>query len=61
MYQQFEGSLESIGTTLPMRGLGAKMGPKFSSKKIELSFVFHSICIDELVILVYSFSKLDKK
>ena len=28
MYQQFEGSFESIGTTLPMRGLGAKMGSK---------------------------------
>ena len=28
MYQQFEGSFESIGTTLPMRGLGEKMGPE---------------------------------
>ena len=28
MYQSFENSFESIGTTLPMWGLGAKMGPK---------------------------------
>ena len=28
MYQQFEGNFESIGTTLLMCGLGAKMGPK---------------------------------
>ena len=55
MYQQLEGSFESIRTT---------MGPKktiYKSKEIELSFLFHSIRLNELVILVCSFSKLDEK
>ena len=33
MYQQFEGSFESIGTSLPWWGLGAKMGPKNQNVK----------------------------
>ena len=33
MYQQFKGSFKSIGITLPMRGLGAKMGPKKQNLK----------------------------
>ena len=44
-----------------MWGLGAKMGPKFYSKEIELSFCIHSIRLDEIVILVYSFVKIGWK
>ena len=58
MYQQFEGSFESIGTTC--EALEQKRSPKlkYKSKEIKLSFLFHSICLDEFVILVHSFVKI---
>ena len=60
MYQQFGGSFESIGTTLTIKGLGAKMGPKNQNLKQgdKASFLFHLIRFDELFILVYSFVKI---
>ena len=38
----------------------SKMGPKSKilSKEIELRYLFHSIRLDEQVILVYSFVKI---
>ena len=53
MYQQFGGSFESIHLQYcPCEALEQKWDPKtkISSKDIELSFLFHSIRLDELVI-----------
>ena len=44
----------------PCEALEKKWAPKtkFLSKDIELSFLIHSIRLDEIVILVYSFVKI---
>ena len=38
-----------------------KWGPQTKISSKELSFLFHSICLDALVILVYSFVKIGWK
>ena len=45
----------------PCEALEQKWGPKTKilSKEIELSILFHSMRLDELVILVYSFVKIE--
>ena len=48
----------------PCEALEQKWSEKpkiLKSKEIELSFLFHSIRLDELVILVYSFVKIGLK
>ena len=55
--------LAMMARKLPMWGMEQKWGPKTKilSKEIELSFLFHSIRLDSLVILVYSFVKIEWK